>query len=221
MSALAEAVARAGGTVTACDREPGAGARASRHWGPGPHRARPGPRGGGERPRRHRSGPGGSPGARAAPGRWGSRSSSGPAALGELGLGGEGGGSGRDPREDHHHGPSGHDPRGGGDGPHRLRRGRGPELGSHLRPGRDDLFVVEADEYDRSFHHLAPDVTVVTNVEADHLDIYGTEAGVREAFAATWRVCAPGAWSGPVPTTRGSALWPASNPGPWRCTATG
>jgi UDP-N-acetylmuramate--alanine ligase len=45
-----------------------------------------------------------------------------------------------------------------------------------------DLYVVEADEYDRSFHHLAPDVAVVTNLEADHLDIYGSLAGVREAF---------------------------------------
>jgi len=53
---------------------------------------------------------------------------------------------------------------------------------SHLRPGRDDLFVVEADEYDRSFHHLRPDVTVVTNLEADHLDIYGDLTGVRAAF---------------------------------------
>lgn len=53
---------------------------------------------------------------------------------------------------------------------------------SHLRPGRDDLFVVEADEFDRSFHHLHPDVTVVTNMEADHLDIYGDLDGVRTAF---------------------------------------
>jgi UDP-N-acetylmuramate--alanine ligase len=61
--------------------------------------------------------------------------------------------------------------------------GRVPSWKSHLRAGRDDLFVVEADEYDRSFHHLHPDVTVVTNVEADHLDIFGDLAGVQEAFA--------------------------------------
>jgi UDP-N-acetylmuramate--alanine ligase len=60
--------------------------------------------------------------------------------------------------------------------------GQVPSWQSHLRPGSDDLFVVEADEYDRSFHHLHPDVTVVTNVEADHLDIYGDLEGVREAF---------------------------------------
>jgi UDP-N-acetylmuramate--alanine ligase len=51
----------------------------------------------------------------------------------------------------------------------------------NLRMG-GDLYVVEADEYDRSFHHLAPDVAVVTNLEADHLEIYGSLAGVREGF---------------------------------------
>jgi UDP-N-acetylmuramate--alanine ligase len=43
--------------------------------------------------------------------------------------------------------------------------------------------VAEADEFDRSFLALAPEIEVVTNVEADHLDIYGTEAAVRAAFA--------------------------------------
>jgi UDP-N-acetylmuramate--alanine ligase len=53
---------------------------------------------------------------------------------------------------------------------------------SNLRHGKSDLFVVEADEYDRSFLTLDPDVAVVTNVEADHLDIYGDLEGVREGF---------------------------------------
>jgi UDP-N-acetylmuramate--alanine ligase len=52
----------------------------------------------------------------------------------------------------------------------------------NLRHGRDDLFVVEADEYDRSFHTLRPTVAVVTNLEADHLDVYGDLEGVTEAF---------------------------------------
>ena len=46
----------------------------------------------------------------------------------------------------------------------------------------DELFVVEADEYDRSFLTLSPTVAVVTNVEADHLDYYGTFDAVRAAF---------------------------------------
>jgi UDP-N-acetylmuramate--alanine ligase len=48
-------------------------------------------------------------------------------------------------------------------------------------PGRD--FVAEADESDGSFLMYAPDVAVVTNVEADHLDNYGTEQAYRSSFA--------------------------------------
>ncbi len=46
-----------------------------------------------------------------------------------------------------------------------------------------EYVVVEADEYDRSFHHLTPFISVVTAVDADHLDIYGTAEAYREAFA--------------------------------------
>ncbi len=42
--------------------------------------------------------------------------------------------------------------------------------------------VVEADEYDRSFLHLTPYMSVLTNVDPDHLDIYGTEQNYREGF---------------------------------------
>ncbi len=42
--------------------------------------------------------------------------------------------------------------------------------------------VIEADEYDRSFLKLHPDVAVLTAIDADHLDIYGTEEEVQEAF---------------------------------------
>ncbi len=52
----------------------------------------------------------------------------------------------------------------------------------NLRYGGGDLYVVEADEYDRSFHTLEPDVAVVTNVEADHLDVYGDLTGVEDGF---------------------------------------
>ena len=43
--------------------------------------------------------------------------------------------------------------------------------------------VVEADEYDRSFHHLHPYIAVVTSTDPDHLDIYGTEEAYLESFA--------------------------------------
>ena len=52
----------------------------------------------------------------------------------------------------------------------------------NLRRGGDDLFVVEADEYDRSFLTLQPMVAVITNVEADHLDIYEDLDDIRETF---------------------------------------
>ena len=52
----------------------------------------------------------------------------------------------------------------------------------NLSSGGNDVFVVEADEYDRSFLALAPDVAVVTNIEADHLDIYRDLDDVRGAF---------------------------------------
>ena len=53
----------------------------------------------------------------------------------------------------------------------------------NLRPGSDRLYVVEADEYDRSFLTLSPTVAAVTNIEADHLDIYADLADIRRAFA--------------------------------------
>jgi UDP-N-acetylmuramate--alanine ligase len=49
--------------------------------------------------------------------------------------------------------------------------------------GRSDLFVVEADEYDRSFLQLHPEIAVVNNVEADHLECYGSTDALELAFA--------------------------------------
>lgn len=46
----------------------------------------------------------------------------------------------------------------------------------------DEFVVMEADEFDRSFLHLTPYVSVVTSIDADHLDIYGDESQLVEAF---------------------------------------
>lgn len=54
---------------------------------------------------------------------------------------------------------------------------------SNLVLGAGPRLVAEADEFDRSFLQLWPDVAVVTAADADHLDIYGTHAAVKEAFA--------------------------------------
>ncbi len=43
--------------------------------------------------------------------------------------------------------------------------------------------VIEADEYDRSFHQLLPYIAVITSTDPDHLDIYGTEEAYLESFA--------------------------------------
>ena len=45
-----------------------------------------------------------------------------------------------------------------------------------------EVVVVEADEFDRSFHHLTPYMSVITSMDPDHLDIYGTEAAYRASF---------------------------------------
>lgn len=60
--------------------------------------------------------------------------------------------------------------------------GRVPSWGGNLRLG-GPCAVVEADEYDRSFLALTPQVAVVLNVEADHLDIYRDVADIEGAFA--------------------------------------
>lgn len=49
--------------------------------------------------------------------------------------------------------------------------------------GRDDYFVIEADEYDYMFHGLKPDVAVITSVEWDHPDCYPTPESFHQAFA--------------------------------------
>lgn len=54
--------------------------------------------------------------------------------------------------------------------------------------------VVEADEYDRSFLKLDPDMAVVTAMDPDHLDIYGTPAAMEEAFIAFAGRVKPGGW---------------------------
>ena len=53
---------------------------------------------------------------------------------------------------------------------------------SNFWSDRREVCVVEADEYDRSFLKLNPDIAVITAMDADHLDIYGTAEEVQQAF---------------------------------------
>src|SRR5881397_2691512 len=65
-----------------------------------------------------------------------------------------------------------------------LAGGRVARWGGNARMGGRDLYVVEADEYDRAFLSLATSIAVVNNVEADHLECYdGSVAALEQAFA--------------------------------------
>jgi UDP-N-acetylmuramate--alanine ligase len=63
-----------------------------------------------------------------------------------------------------------------------LLGGESIDLDGHAAWGEGELCVVEADEYKRAFHEYAPAVAVITNVEPDHLDYYGTAEAYQEAF---------------------------------------
>jgi UDP-N-acetylmuramate--alanine ligase len=69
----------------------------------------------------------------------------------------------------------------GGD-PSFVVGGTVPQLGGGSRSGASDFFVAEACEFDRSFHHLHPQVAVITNIEEDHLDCYKDIDDIVESF---------------------------------------
>ncbi len=52
--------------------------------------------------------------------------------------------------------------------------------------------VIEADEFDRSFHHLSPHITAITSTDPDHLDIYGTKEAYLESFQKYTSLIQPG-----------------------------
>ncbi|MCY3555151.1 MAG: UDP-N-acetylmuramate--L-alanine ligase [Gemmatimonadetes bacterium] len=56
------------------------------------------------------------------------------------------------------------------------------ENGSTVRRGNGPWMIAEADEYDRSFHALTPAMAVITSVDADHMEYYGSQEAIDEAF---------------------------------------
>jgi UDP-N-acetylmuramate--alanine ligase len=101
--------------------------------------------------------------------------------------------------------------------------GDAPELGGSGHAGQGPHFVLEADEYDRTFLALRPTVAVVTNVDWDHVDCYPDPAAGRAAFAQFIALVPPagavflcqddaGAWGLPRPAapTWGYGLTPAA-----------
>ncbi len=92
----------------------------------------------------------------------------------------------------------------GGLDPLVLLGGDSPDLGGNARDGAGDLAVVEADEYAEAFLEYEPQFALITNIEPDHLDYYGTPERLREAFEAfagrvrpdgTLFVCADSPWA--------------------------
>ncbi len=61
--------------------------------------------------------------------------------------------------------------------------GRVNSMGSNARLGNGDFMVVESDESDRSFLHLAPILAVITSIDREHLDCYGSLEELRRAYA--------------------------------------
>src|SRR5690606_38230690 len=60
--------------------------------------------------------------------------------------------------------------------------GRMASFGSNAKLGQGDLLVAEADESDGSFLRLSPTIAVVTNIDPEHLDHYGTHERLKDAF---------------------------------------
>lgn len=56
--------------------------------------------------------------------------------------------------------------------------------GTNFWSSPNDVCVIEADEYDRSFLKLSPNIAIITAMDADHLDIYGDEKTMQDAFVA-------------------------------------
>jgi UDP-N-acetylmuramate--alanine ligase len=78
-----------------------------------------------------------------------------------------------------------------GEDPSFVIGGEISEAGSNAHHGSGQYFVAEADESDRSFLLYRPYVSIITNIDADHLNTYGDLAGLAEAFADYARLTDP------------------------------
>ena len=81
---------------------------------------------------------------------------------------------------------------------------------NYLLSRESPYVVIEADEFDRSFHHLRPFATVITATDADHLDIYGTEEAYLESFRHYTSLIQPG---GALVVHRGLKMQESLQPG--------
>lgn len=65
---------------------------------------------------------------------------------------------------------------------------------NYILSAKSDYVVIEADEFDRSFHWLSPYASVITATDPDHLDIYGTKEAYLESFAKYSSLIQPGGY---------------------------
>jgi UDP-N-acetylmuramate--alanine ligase len=79
-----------------------------------------------------------------------------------------------------------------GQDPSYIIGGVSKNLGSNAHAGKGNIFVIEADEYDRMFLGLQPDMILVTNVEHDHPDCYPTPTDYNQAFVDFVHLLKPG-----------------------------
>ena len=68
------------------------------------------------------------------------------------------------------------------------------DLGTNAYAGKGDILVIEADEYDRAFLSLEPEIAIVTNIEHDHIDVFPTLGDVKQAFARFASRIVRGGW---------------------------
>ncbi len=86
------------------------------------------------------------------------------------------------------------------------------EAGTNAHHGSGDCFVAEADESDGSLLEYTPNVAVVTNIETDHLDFYGSADAYVAVFDSFMERLAPGERSWCAPMTRERPRWPNAPP---------
>jgi UDP-N-acetylmuramate--alanine ligase len=68
------------------------------------------------------------------------------------------------------------------------------DIRTNAYAGKGDILVIEADEYDRAFLSLEPEVAIVTNIEHDHIDVFPTPDDVKKAFARFASGIVRGGW---------------------------
>lgn len=68
------------------------------------------------------------------------------------------------------------------------------DVGTNAYAGKGDILVIEADEYDRAFLGLEPELAIVTNIEHDHIDVFPTHDDVKQAFARFASGIVRGGW---------------------------